>query len=313
MIDIIKLAQIPTKQKIVVSLTTIPSRIKDLIPTLESLNNQSIKPDAIYLTIPKKCRRLNKPYPEISDDIISLCTPIYIDNDYGPLTKLVGALIAESDPKTLILTADDDIIYPNTLIETLFQYHKKYPSAAIGSSGITIGYFPFLFSIAFNQKKNDHWFTLHPKTHGSNVDIIYGYAGALYQRKFFPTKMSMEKEFLRYVLVDNDLFRNDDVFISLYLNKRDIPRKIFKAPDVTNKSGDDALSLNVIDFFSSLNRAVDKCDMMGWFFERQTPHFMETIGSLILITVICVIILILIFWLIARTRICNITNKPRNT
>ncbi len=38
--------------KFCVSLTTIPSRIKSLYKTIESIQNQTLKPSKIYLSIP---------------------------------------------------------------------------------------------------------------------------------------------------------------------------------------------------------------------------------------------------------------------
>jgi len=43
--------------KFCVSLTTIPSRIKNVYKTIENLNNQTIKPDKIFLNIPNEYKR----------------------------------------------------------------------------------------------------------------------------------------------------------------------------------------------------------------------------------------------------------------
>ena len=47
------------KNKLIVSLTTIPSRINLLEPVLDSLLNQTVKPDLIYLNIPRKYNRFD--------------------------------------------------------------------------------------------------------------------------------------------------------------------------------------------------------------------------------------------------------------
>ena len=46
--------------KIIVSFSTIPTRVHDIEPVLKSLNNQTLKPDKIYLNIPKKYKRFSK-------------------------------------------------------------------------------------------------------------------------------------------------------------------------------------------------------------------------------------------------------------
>ena len=43
--------------KFCVSLTTIPSRINNIKPTIESIAKQSVKPSKIYLNLPNKFKR----------------------------------------------------------------------------------------------------------------------------------------------------------------------------------------------------------------------------------------------------------------
>jgi len=61
------------------------------------------------VTIPKISARLNIEYPPIPDDITKLCKIVHIDVDYGPITKIYGALISETDPNTIIISCDDDV------------------------------------------------------------------------------------------------------------------------------------------------------------------------------------------------------------
>ena len=48
-----------TKNKLIISLTTIPSRINEIENVLDSLLNQNIKADMIYINVPKKYNRFN--------------------------------------------------------------------------------------------------------------------------------------------------------------------------------------------------------------------------------------------------------------
>ncbi len=281
--------------RVVFSLTTIPSRLDTIYPTLKSLNNQTIKPDAIYLTIPKKCKRLNTSYPNISKKIQKLCKVVYIERDYGPVTKIIGALIKEKDPETLIITVDDDVIYPSTIISEMLEWNRLFPDSALSSSGLSIGNYPFKYSISFNQKQNDWWFTMG-KNEGRNIDILYGYAGALYSRKFFPTKQNLYKDFFKYIESDKDLFKNDDVFLSFFLNKQNIKRRLVDIGEVINNSGNDALSLDVLKFFSSLDRAVDKCEKMGWVKSKAHVYISESFGGLVLLGISLIILILFIMY-----------------
>ncbi len=284
------------RPRVVFSLTTLPSRINNLRPTLQSLNNQTISPDNIYLTIPRKCKRLGKKYPLIPAEITDICDIVYIEKDYGPITKILGALIKEKDPDTLIITVDDDITYPPNMIETFLKYHKRYPDSALGSSGLSLGGWFFQYSIKYNQKKNDYWFTMTVPSKGRPVDILYGYAGVLYNRSFFPSYHSFKNELLEIINGDKDLFRNDDVTLSFYLNREGIERRVVQMSEVVNRGGDDAISDGILKFFRSLQKAVKKCEAMGWDSNYEKVHISETFGCLFLILLILIIGVVLIYY-----------------
>ena len=106
--------------RVVASLTTMPDRYHKVIETLKSLHAQTYTLDVIYLTIPNRSRRLNLRYPSIPLEINSLCT-LLRGEDYGPITKIVGALLEENDPDTVIITFDDDMVYDTTVVECLME------------------------------------------------------------------------------------------------------------------------------------------------------------------------------------------------
>jgi hypothetical protein len=279
----------------VFSLTTIPSRIKSLAPTLKSLLQQTIPANNIYLTIPRKCKRLNTIYPAMPKCITDICEIVYIDKDYGPITKLLGGLIREDDPNTLIITVDDDIIYPPNMIEVFLKYHQQHPNSALCSAGLILGNKIFRYSIKFNQAKNNYWFTMSVPKKGRPVDIIYGYSGALYKRSFFPSYDKFKSNVLSK-LNNIDLYRNDDIVISFYLNREKVERRIIKMPEVTSNSGDDALSGDPFKFFQSLRRSVKLCENMNWVRKYEKVYMTETFTcvGLAILTLIVLLMIILI-------------------
>lgn len=220
--------------RVVCSLTTVPLRLLHgrLVNTLRSLNNQTHHFDAIYLTIPQG-------YPEVPSEISALCQPVYTEKDYGPLTKLVGGLLQESDPTTIIIVLDDDYIYPPTLVEKLLGKHFKYPGIAIGSTGTFIKNFPYYFSLIRNQASYRYTFwNGHPISNtGLNVDILCGYAGILYERGFFPCNNKLKKlnKFLDRVFLNKDIFCNDDIYVSAYLSSKNIEKNIPNARGQTQQ------------------------------------------------------------------------------
>ena len=78
---------------IYVSISTIPERLKNLNKSIESLLNQSKKPDKIFINIPFKFRRFKETIednqiPNFQSDIIDVTRC----EDCGPGTKLLGSL-----------------------------------------------------------------------------------------------------------------------------------------------------------------------------------------------------------------------------
>tara|TARA_B100000214_G_scaffold140426_1_gene100339 strand:+ start:392 stop:1171 length:780 start_codon:yes stop_codon:yes gene_type:complete len=125
-----------SSNKYILSLTTIPSRINYIEETIKSLIEQTLKPEKIILNIPKKYsfrfessidehviqKSLNKYIDEI---IIN-----YIDEDYGPGTKLLGLIksnIIKLDLKdTYIVLVDDDVKYTPYMLEYFDNYNNKH-------------------------------------------------------------------------------------------------------------------------------------------------------------------------------------------
>src|SRR5690349_10896883 len=98
--------------RVVVTMTTLPGREDIITRACESIVQQTRPPDAIYLALPKISRRLGIPYPPMPEFVRAHCTIVQPETDFGPVTKLYGALALETDPHTVIISCDDDIIYP---------------------------------------------------------------------------------------------------------------------------------------------------------------------------------------------------------
>ena len=109
--------QISNNVKYYFSFTTSPQRLKHLIPILERLQNQSIKPEKIIINIPPKFKRTNEAYDydviKKIEDAIPLVHFNRIEKDYGPLSKVIGVLQYIKDDNAIIIVCDDDIYYKN--------------------------------------------------------------------------------------------------------------------------------------------------------------------------------------------------------
>ncbi len=290
--------------RVVASLTTMPDRYSKVLKTLESINNQTYKLDAIYLGIPKVSRRLGIEYPPIPYELNRLCTVVDCV-DYGPITKILGGLVRESDRNTVIITFDDDMIYPNNMVEMLIKHHNEYPNSAIGSSGMLLKYPCPMCAIHPNENNFIYRISkFNIPCEGRRVDSIYGYPGALYVRKFFPDSHLLEEHFFNYALIDDSMYMNDDIVISGFLSLSNIERRIFcDLPDVSfvlNENGirlrnDNEISYNMDKFFQRMNNAIAKSKSVGMYEHTEPLDPTETLigyGSIIVISILVLIFII---------------------
>lgn len=107
------------------SLTSYKRRFKKLYLVLESIFNNTMKPSKIVLTIYKDdlsflTKKLKK---IINSNQIEL---IITDKDLKSHKKYFDVMKKYRD--FAIITIDDDIIYTNDLIETLYESYIKYPN-----------------------------------------------------------------------------------------------------------------------------------------------------------------------------------------
>ena len=112
------------KNKIILSLTSTPYRIKYIKPVIKSLLCQSIRVEQITLNITEQCK---KDIPENFNNMAN----IYTCNDYGKGTKFIPTIFRENDKNTIIILLDDSYIYGYDFIETLIEKHIKYPNNVI--------------------------------------------------------------------------------------------------------------------------------------------------------------------------------------
>lgn len=123
----------PRDVPVVVSLTTHPARLSTVFLAVESLLNQSFKPDRIVLwlsraeiaddDIPNELRRQQQRGLEIR----------WSDENLSCYKKLIHALEEFADCH--IVTADDDLLFPRHWLRDLHRAHNRYPNAIAAHRG----------------------------------------------------------------------------------------------------------------------------------------------------------------------------------
>lgn len=124
-----------TEENIIVSMTSWRKRINNVVPVLESIMKQTVPPTKILLNL---CTEdFPKMMQDLPDDLLTYldCHKNIIEvywfiENYKAWKKHLHALDIAGD-NDLILSIDDDHIYPEYFIETLYvsycYYGKKYP------------------------------------------------------------------------------------------------------------------------------------------------------------------------------------------
>lgn len=158
---------------------------------------------SIHLNIPFFNEKTNEKYfiPQWLKNRLSDKLKMYRSVDYGPITKIVPTLQRVKDPNQIIITVDDDLEYMDGFIEYHLEKRKIYPDAALGFSGLD----------AIDE--SCHFCTTLPKD--TRVRVLEGYKTVSYKRSFF------EDDFFNEFVGTHWA---DDIVISAYLGKRNIPK-----------------------------------------------------------------------------------------
>ena len=128
------LNNLPRKKRVIASLTTFPERINTVKETIKSLLVQTTKPDELVLWLADS--QFPQKESELPEDLLEL-------KDYGltikwcedirSFKKLIPALI--DYPDDIIITFDDDIYYPENVIELLYDSYLENPDCIHANRG----------------------------------------------------------------------------------------------------------------------------------------------------------------------------------
>ena len=179
------------RSDLIVGLTTIPSRLPFLLPTLKSLLLQHVPPGRILLHLPKHSRREQVEYL-IPEELQNLeVIKIIRCPDWGPATKILPTLL-NSDPDQRVVAVDDDRIYHPTLLEDLLVASERYPNTAVGCFGLIVPLDRVDRRKGLVGRTIDGLgFRRGVSLRGSRlrrplpVDILHGYGGVMVRPRFF--------------------------------------------------------------------------------------------------------------------------------
>lgn len=116
-------------KKVVVSLTSFPGRIESVWMVVECMLRQTLCPDCIILWLSKEQFPDEKIPQSLMDRIGSVFQVRFVPNDYRSHKKYLYAF--SEYPNDIVITIDDDIFYPTTLISSLYESYKKNSHSVI--------------------------------------------------------------------------------------------------------------------------------------------------------------------------------------
>lgn len=117
-----------SERELIVSLTTYSKRIFDVHLAIESIAQQTVKPNRLILWLDESEFSLAT-IPLVLHNQIARGLEVRFCPNYRSYKKLIPTL--NLFPDADIITIDDDILYPYDMVEGLVKEHEKYPDCII--------------------------------------------------------------------------------------------------------------------------------------------------------------------------------------
>lgn len=227
------------RPRVIVSLTTYPERMGKVKVALESLLNQSTKPDKIVLNLAKD-EIANA--PNILDNLsryVHRGLEVSIaDYNLRQYNKLIHSL--REFPDDVIITVDDDVLYSKKFLEGLYSIHENDTS--------TIVAYRYSYMVKKNQNSMcpyNEW----PEPTGANMDnanmFFCGVGGVLYPPGSLHAEVLNSRLFLNLCPTADDVWFNAMAILK-GTRKRLASKKSMEFPSIGNVQKHSLYEINVV-------------------------------------------------------------------
>jgi len=214
--------------RVVVSLTTIPTREQSLLKTIKSIQAGTVVPDVIYVNIPVKYVRFKEQFDPYVKKELQTMQGVKVNDvqeEHGALDKIIPVLNLEQDPDTCIIIVDDDASYSPRFIEGLVSGYYEFQTV-VGYSGIAYPETAIRLS--------GHLRYILQQGHGQTAEILEGSFGVLFPRRVFDNFVDVEP----MTAENTNMYLSDDYVFSKYLDSQGVNKRIVWYPWAGRK-GDD--------------------------------------------------------------------------
>ena len=112
---------------ITVSFTTFPARIGFAVYVADAMLKQTLKPDRVILVLAEEEFSSLNDLPDDYRQLEKRGLSIVFTENLKPHKKYQYTM--QNFPDSIVITVDDDLLYPEDLIETLIKSYKEHPKA----------------------------------------------------------------------------------------------------------------------------------------------------------------------------------------
>lgn len=184
-----------TNHKVIVSMATDVDNLDQIKTAVNSILDQTVHPTQIIISSCKENLSLPKFIEDNHIIIVHATQPCY-----GEAANFISPLLREKDADAIIILVDDHGIYGNDFLETIIDASDQQPNGVVYISG-------------YNAKASIH--SKYKVSSDKKDDVISVPDGVLIKPKFFDETIFD---------IPRDLYDNPDLYLSLYLQKHNIPR-----------------------------------------------------------------------------------------
>jgi len=185
-------------ENIIVSLTTYSKRIFEVYLVIESLLNQTKKPNKIILWLAED---------EFNENTIPLILKrqqargleIGFCKDIKSYKKLIPAL--KKYPDQIIITVDDDVLYPFDMVENLYKEYLKDTHCIYGCTAHKMKFDKKNKLVSYNE-----WEINYQGNEKSKLIFLVGGGGILYPPNCFYEDILKEDLFMKFVPSCDDVW-----------------------------------------------------------------------------------------------------------
>ncbi len=248
---------------LVVSLTSFPKRKKMVPYTIETILSQTIKPDRVILWLAdEQFPNKEKELPQHLLRLQEYGLEIRWTNDIRSFKKLIPSLCL--CPDAIIVTADDDVYYPPTWLEKLYNEYREQPRSIYCHKSVKVE-----TDEDGNLRPYKEWATIRTNDKvGSFFNMQIGSNGVLYPPHSLYKDVTREDIFISSALDADDIWfwamaLLADTTIKVVKDPLDPLEGVFSIEPISlwdnNRQGNNDLVLhNLIELYPKLNILIGK-------------------------------------------------------